>query len=346
MPDSSEDDSDSLSSSDSDSDGSSVSSGKASKSTGIVIFCIKYSNALAEDEPSQHSRTPTQYQPPRSLHPNHWTGYSAYGSGTSTPVSGADLKPPTSKRSTGKKPVTKRAPVTTKTRRIQQVPMDAEGNPILPVQIGIITLHSLGQIITDRDNFHNERYIYPVGYTSSRYISHLQLSEPKCKLNIQNLDSPYQSIVHPDKQTSYKCSVSDGGDGPRFHVEPEDAPDKAVVAQSATGAWTAIIKGIGYIWPQKSCSVRPHLCLPPAANAIRKREHSNSASGPDYFGFSHPTISACIQALPGAKDCKHYVWQNVCNHLLCIMCLIRIRTNAETVRSDQRSWHKTREPKS
>ncbi|KAJ3047720.1 hypothetical protein HK097_011278 [Rhizophlyctis rosea] len=246
MPDSSEDDSDSLSSSGSDSDASSVSS----------------------DERSRYSRTPAQYQAPRSLHPNHWQGYSAYGSGTSTPVSGADLKAPTSKRSTGKKPVTKRAPVVTKTRKIQQVPMNDNGVPILPVQIGIITVHALGQIVTDRDNFHNERYIYPVGYTSSRM---------------------YQSITDPNGQTSYRCSVSDGGDGPRFHVVPEDAPDRGVEAQSATGAWTAIIK---------------------AANLIRNRDHSNSASGPDYFGFSHPTIAACIQALPGARDCKNYVWQN------------------------------------
>ncbi|KAJ3300701.1 hypothetical protein HK104_007602 [Borealophlyctis nickersoniae] len=171
------------------------------------------------------------------------------------------------KKGSAKKPATKRAPVVTKTRRIQQIPFDADGKPILPLQIGIITVLSLGEIVWDRDTFHNERYIYPVGYASTR---------------------KYHSTVDPDAVVNYRCWVSDGGDGPRFHVAAEDAPDKGVMATTATGAWTNIIR---------------------AANAIRKKEHSNSASGPDYFGFSHPTIAAIIQDLPNADKCKNYVWQ-------------------------------------
>jgi hypothetical protein len=45
------------------------------------------------------------------------------------------------------------------------------------------------------------------------------------------------------------------------------------------------------------------------ANAIRKRDHSNSASGPDYFGFSNATIAKMIQDLPHADECKSYVMQ-------------------------------------
>lgn len=46
-----------------------------------------------------------------------------------------------------------------------------------------------------------------------------------------------------------------------------------------------------------------------AANAIRKRDHSNSASGPDYFGFSNATIAKMIQDLPNADKCSTYVMQ-------------------------------------
>lgn len=46
-----------------------------------------------------------------------------------------------------------------------------------------------------------------------------------------------------------------------------------------------------------------------AANAIRKREHSNSASGPDYFGFSNATIAKMIQDLPDVDKCSSYIMQ-------------------------------------
>ncbi|KAJ3163155.1 hypothetical protein HDU86_002324 [Geranomyces michiganensis] len=133
--------------------------------------------------------------------------------------------------------------------------------------MGIFTLFNLGTIIYDRKPFHTERYIYPVGYQMSR---------------------SYASTVNPDKVTSYMCSISDGGEGPLFHITPEDAPETAVTANTATGAWTVIIK---------------------AANAIRQRDTSNSASGPDYFGISHPTVLALIQELPNVSLCENYVIQ-------------------------------------
>jgi hypothetical protein len=55
-----------------------------------------------------------------------------------------------------------------KVHRVQQVPQDDDGNYILPVQIGILTVLNLGTIVWDRPNFHNDRYIWPVGYTVKR----------------------------------------------------------------------------------------------------------------------------------------------------------------------------------
>ncbi|KAI9469701.1 MAG: F/Y-rich N-terminus-domain-containing protein [Benjaminiella poitrasii] len=158
--------------------------------------------------------------------------------------------------------------ISLKTRRVQPIERDIDGKPKLPQQIGVLTVLKLGKIITDRPAFHNERYIFPVGYTVSR---------------------TYPSMIDPGSNTIITSTILDGGDGPRFHVVAADMPDEPIVANSATGAWTVVVR---------------------RSNEIRHRDHSNSASGPDYYGFKHPTIANLIQDLPGAKDLKQYVWQS------------------------------------
>ncbi|KAI8993715.1 F/Y-rich N-terminus-domain-containing protein [Pilobolus umbonatus] len=159
------------------------------------------------------------------------------------------------------------ARISTKTRRVQPIDRDEKGKPKLPQQIGVLTVLSLGHIVTDRPTFHNERYIFPVGYTVSR---------------------TYPSMVDPNANTVVTSTIIDGGDGPRFQIVAADTPDKPIIANSATGAWTVVVR---------------------KSNEIRHRDHSNSASGPDYYGFKHPTIAKLIQDLPGARNLKHYVWQ-------------------------------------
>ncbi|ORX49249.1 FYRC-domain-containing protein [Piromyces finnis] len=152
-------------------------------------------------------------------------------------------------------------------RRAQHVDTDENGNAILPISLGVMTLHNLGTVVYDRDSFHNERYIFPVGYTLTRR---------------------YFSMVKSDIYVNYKCVVKDGGNTPIFEVTPEDAIDKKTSATSPTGAWISIVK---------------------AVNEMRNKDHSNSASGPDYFGFTSSTIAKLIQDLPNAKKCKNYKWQ-------------------------------------
>ncbi|KAI7879020.1 FYRN-domain-containing protein [Lichtheimia hyalospora FSU 10163] len=158
--------------------------------------------------------------------------------------------------------------VAVKTRRVQPIDRDENGQPRLPQQIGVLTVHDLGRIVSDRDTFHNERYIFPVGYTVSR---------------------TYPSMVDPANNTVITSTILDGGDGPRFHVVAADMPDQPIIANSATGAWTVVVR---------------------RSNEIRSREHSNSASGPDYYGFKHPTIAKLIQDLPGTDKLRYYVAQN------------------------------------
>ncbi|KAG0261327.1 hypothetical protein BG011_001101 [Mortierella polycephala] len=155
----------------------------------------------------------------------------------------------------------------TKARKVQALEKDEAGKVKLPVTVGIITIMDLGHVVYDREAFHNERYIWPVGYKMSRL---------------------YNSMIDPQKQTTYTCSIVDDGDAPKFQIDAEDQPGLPIIAGTATGAWTHVVK---------------------AANLIRKRDHSNSASGPDYFGFSNATIAKMIQDLPNAEKCENYIMQ-------------------------------------
>lgn len=58
--------------------------------------------------------------------------------------------------------------VTTKSYSIPTVPRDKKGRPILPLNVGIMTVVRLGEICM-REHFHTERYIFPVGYEVTRF---------------------------------------------------------------------------------------------------------------------------------------------------------------------------------
>ncbi|KAF8170617.1 F/Y rich C-terminus-domain-containing protein [Mycena galopus ATCC 62051] len=157
--------------------------------------------------------------------------------------------------------------VTSKSYSIPMVPRDKKGKPMLPLNVGIMTVINLGDVCM-REHFHTERYIYPVGYEVTRR---------------------YLSTIDQSAEVVYHCTILDGGDGPKFQIIPSDVPDRPVIAGTATGAWSSIVK---------------------QANAIRQRQHSNSVSGPDFFGLGQNTIKHLIQELPNADRLRDYVWQH------------------------------------
>ncbi len=182
----------------------------------------------------------------------------------------APPNPPPPRRASGNQPKPKRLKthtVTSKNYSIPMVPRDKRGQPMLPLNVGIMTVISLGEVCM-REHFHTERYIFPVGYEVTRR---------------------YMSTIDPTSEVVYHCTILDGGDGPKFQIVPNDVPDKPVIAGTATGAWSTIVK---------------------QANAIRNRQHSNSVSGPDFFGLGQNTIKHLIQQLPNAEKLRDYVWQH------------------------------------
>lgn len=63
----------------------------------------------------------------------------------------------------------RKGPVAVKVRRIQPLERDPVTNDYkLPARIGILTVHSLGHIVWQYDTYHNDRYIWPVGFCVSR----------------------------------------------------------------------------------------------------------------------------------------------------------------------------------
>ncbi|KAG8926265.1 hypothetical protein FRC02_009032 [Tulasnella sp. 418] len=157
--------------------------------------------------------------------------------------------------------------VQSKSFSIPTIPRDpVTKKPLLPLTVGIITIINLGQIFPQR-HYHTERYIFPVGYEVIR---------------------KYLSTKDPSAEVTYTCKILSNGDSPVFHISAPDL-DPPVVAGTATGAWSGIVR---------------------AANLIRKRTHSNSVSGPEYFGLGQNTIKCLIQELDGAHQLSDYVWQN------------------------------------
>ena len=59
--------------------------------------------------------------------------------------------------------------MTSKSFSIPMVPRDKAGKPLLPLNVGIMTVLSLGEVCM-REHFHTERYIFPVGYEVTRCV--------------------------------------------------------------------------------------------------------------------------------------------------------------------------------
>lgn len=149
-------------------------------------------------------------------------------------------------------------------RRVQPIPLNADGTPVFPIRIGGLQVHSLGKIVWERTSFHSERYIWPVGFESTR---------------------TYPSMIDPSRRCLYVCRIVDGGEAPIFEMASEETPNKPIQATSATACHHAVLKAI---------------------NEARDKQATNAGSGPEFFGFSHPTILNLIQTMSNAEKCTKY----------------------------------------
>ena len=85
---------------------------------------------------------------------------------TDSPSPNAPRSPSDTQRQTKPKRL-KAHTVTSKQFSIPMVPRDKNGKPMLPLNVGIMTVINLGTVCM-REHFHTERYIFPVGYEVTR----------------------------------------------------------------------------------------------------------------------------------------------------------------------------------
>ncbi|XP_044748416.1 transforming growth factor beta regulator 1 [Coccinella septempunctata] len=94
-----------------------------------------------------------------------------------------------------------RRPSKSKKRVVPPIPLDNTGKPIFPIDLGRLTVHSLGEVIPEKPQFHTEEVIFPVGYVSTRI---------------------YGSLKDPTVKCIYTCKISDSNDLPRFEIASDD----------------------------------------------------------------------------------------------------------------------------
>ncbi|KAI9314748.1 hypothetical protein BX666DRAFT_1963106 [Dichotomocladium elegans] len=147
---------------------------------------------------------------------------SSSSSVVSAPAAPANVRVPTQHTAIGrrKKRDTK-PPNVNDVRTFVQVEKDELGNYCLPVEIDSWTVLSLGEVVYDRPAFHNQRYIYPVGYKVKKW---------------------YRSMVDPRSDTQYTCEILDGGQEPIFRLEADDNPGDVYMGPTPTTVWTIAVR--------------------------------------------------------------------------------------------------------
>jgi len=160
----------------------------------------------------------------------------------------------------------RKKPGTAMKRKVQSIPVDEEGMPVFPLVLGGLTVHELGEVVYDRPGFHSQRYIWPVGYCSSRL---------------------YPSMITPENRVVYTCKILDGGSEPVFEITPEDCKEQPITASTATACHCAVLRRL---------------------NKARGKETTNTGSGPEFFGYSHPTVQFLIQSSSDVGNLERYKW--------------------------------------
>jgi len=109
----------------------------------------------------------------------------------------------------------------TAVKKVQPIYLDDSGIPLFPITLGTLRVFDLGEILPNKPGFHSERYIWPVGFCSTRL---------------------YPSMLDPERRIQYFCYIKDGGSEPVFEIIPEDEADSPITAVTATACHCHVLK--------------------------------------------------------------------------------------------------------
>lgn len=107
--------------------------------------------------------------------------------------------------------------------RVKPINVDQNGRPIFPIEIGPLSIYSIGEIVNSYSQYHDSTCIFPVGYCSTRLCSSSSL----------------------DQQCLYTCKILDDGHNPRFEISPEDSPETIFSSHIITDAYSRFQNSLG-----------------------------------------------------------------------------------------------------
>merc|ERR1711981_273596 len=184
------------------------------------------------------------------------------------------------------------------------------------LRVGSLTFLSLGQILPHQlHNFHNQNYIYPIGYKILRH---------------------YWSMTDVNKRTSYTCSIAEVDNKPEFRVTTSLTENGKEIEKTFTGstpkeAWMKILRVIEKLRREKEL-----------VNMFPRY-----ISGEDLFGLTEPNIVKVLESLPGIESCSDYNFKYGRNPLLelplavnptgCARSEPKLRTHVKRVHNFQRT---------
>ena len=174
------------------------------------------------------------------------------------------------------------------------LPLNKDGSISYPFKLGEFTVHSLGEIVSDRKNFHNSKYVFPVGFKVT------------CSV---------RSFKDTDIDVEYTCTILDGanpdtdahlegwdpqvhGDGPLFVVTASDAPDEPQFGTEVHDPWQMVDDLI--------CRTNYRKEFQEEAPADVELTEMSKTSAIAHFGVSDDNIHYLLEELPGVDNCASY----------------------------------------
>lgn len=107
--------------------------------------------------------------------------------------------------------------------QVKPINVDQNGRPIFPIEMGPLSIYSIGEIVNSYSHYHDSKCIFPVGYCSTRLCSSSSLEQPSL----------------------YTCKILDDGHSPKFEISPEDSPETIFSSHIITDAYSRFQNSLG-----------------------------------------------------------------------------------------------------
>uniref|UniRef100_A0A915CUC2 Histone-lysine N-methyltransferase n=1 Tax=Ditylenchus dipsaci TaxID=166011 RepID=A0A915CUC2_9BILA len=140
------------------------------------------------------------------------------------------------------------------------------------MRVGSLIFHKIGQLLPEQlKNFHNENYIFPIGYRITRI---------------------FWSLTNAHERARYECFVDEQNNSPEFCVVFES---RELREKSPNAAWNRILNSVMQAREK-------------AGNMLKF--FPNQMSGDALFGFLEPAITKMTESLPGVDQLYSYTFKH------------------------------------